>query len=131
MISKKNTIFYHFFYGKKMLLNIFKILHVINIQICMHTSTSLKKLMNIYFAVFGVSTENDNILVTHLSSSFDVICVRKKTILRVSLNISGSSKYVVARTMQIFNDLAIVHTSRHILLNILFVIHNAIGLEKE
>lgn len=131
MISKKNTIFYHFFYGKKMLLNIFKILHVINIQICMHTSTSLKILMNIYFAVFGVSTENDNILVTHLSSSFDVICVRKKTILRVSLNISGSSKYVVARTMQIFNDLAIVHTSRHILLNILFVIHNAIGLEKE
>lgn len=131
MISKKNTIFYHFLYGKKMLLNIFKILHVINIQICMHTSTSLKKLMNIYFAVFGVSTENDNILVTHLSSSFDVICVRKKTILRVSLNISGSSKYVVARTMQIFNDLAIVHTSRHILLNILFVIHNAIGLEKE
>lgn len=114
-----------------MLLNIFKILHVINIQICMHTSTSLKKLMNIYFAVFGVSTENDNILVTHLSSSFDVICVRKKTILRVSLNISGSSKYVVARTMQIFNDLAIVHTSRHILLNIFFVIHNAIGLEKE
>lgn len=43
----------------------------------MHTSTSLKKLMNIYFAVFGVSTENDNILVTHLSSSFDVICVNK------------------------------------------------------
>lgn len=53
-----------------------------------------------------------------------------KTILRVSLNISGSYKYVVARTMQIFNDLAIVHTSRHILLNILFVIHNAVGLEK-
>lgn len=67
---------------------------------------------------------NEIILVTHLLISFDVIC----------LNIVGCSKRVVARTMNIFNDLAIrpeyFHTSRHILLHILFVIHNAIGLEK-
>lgn len=96
------NIFYHFLYGK-LLINIFKIIHLINIQIWMHAS--LEKLMNIFcgFLVFPLSNELGPLIV--------------------SSNIVSSTKHVLARTMQNFNDLAIrpeyFYTSRHILLYIL------------